>query len=115
MTFPARTLPEAAAAAGDPIAALALAQELGARLPLPGRGETAALWSALAGLGATDLTVARSVEPHLDALAILDQAGERRPRLRSVSTAPAPGASSRPRVRACGWRRRTTDRRRAGR
>ena len=25
-----------------------------------------------------------------------------------MSTAPAPGASSRPRVRACGWRRRTT-------
>ena len=53
-----------------------LARELGARLPLPGRGDTAALWSALAGLGATDLTVARSVEPHLDALAILDQAGD---------------------------------------
>ena len=75
MSFPARTLPEAAAAAGDPVAALGLAQELAVRLPLPGRGETAVLWSALAGLGATDLTVARCVEPHLDALAILGQAG----------------------------------------
>ncbi|MGV8858652.1 acyl-CoA dehydrogenase [Rhodoglobus sp.] len=32
------------------------------------------LWSALATIGAVDLTVARAVEPHLDALAILDQA-----------------------------------------
>ena len=76
MTFPAPTLPEATAAAGDPIAALSLARELGARLPLPGQGDSVALWSALAGLGATDLTVARSVEPHLDAVAILDQAGD---------------------------------------
>jgi alkylation response protein AidB-like acyl-CoA dehydrogenase len=76
MTTPAPTLPEAVAAAGDPPRALALAQALGARLPLPGRGETATLWSALAGLGATDLTVARTVEPHLDAMGILDQAGD---------------------------------------
>ena len=33
------------------------------------------LWELLATLGAADLTVARVVEPHLDALAILDQAG----------------------------------------
>ena len=76
MTFAAPTLPEAAAAAGDPVAALSLARELGARLPLPGQGDSVAMWSALAGLGATDLTVARSVEPHLDAVAILDQAGD---------------------------------------
>ena len=76
MTLPARTAPKAARRAGDPHGALALARELGARLPVPGRGDTAALWSALAGLGATDLTVARSVEPHLDALAILAQVGE---------------------------------------
>ncbi|MET1059169.1 MAG: acyl-CoA dehydrogenase [Nocardioides sp.] len=76
MTCPDPTMPEAVAAAGDPRRALVLAHELGARLPTPGHGETAALWSALAGLGATDLTVARAVEPHLDALAILDQAGD---------------------------------------
>ncbi|GIG23664.1 acyl-CoA dehydrogenase [Cellulomonas chitinilytica] len=42
---------------------------------LPGRGATARLWSLLATLAASDLAVARAVEPHLDALAILDQAG----------------------------------------
>lgn len=41
----------------------------------PGRGATAALWSLLATLAAQDLAVVRAVEPHLDALAILDQAG----------------------------------------
>ncbi|WP_215423619.1 hypothetical protein, partial [Escherichia coli] len=32
------------------------------------------LWEALATLGAADLTAARVVEPHLDALAVLAQA-----------------------------------------
>src|SRR5690606_1782601 len=45
-----------------------------AALPLPGTGRTAQLWRGLAELGAVDLTVARSLEPHLDALAILAQA-----------------------------------------
>lgn len=40
----------------------------------PGSGSTAALWELLATLGAHDLAVARAVEPHLDARAILDQA-----------------------------------------
>lgn len=66
----------AAAAAGDPSAALQLAPGLAAALPLPGSGSTRTLWEALADLGATDLTVARAIEPHLDAMAILDQASE---------------------------------------
>lgn len=41
----------------------------------PGRGGTVVLWELLATLAAGDLAVARAVEPHLDALAILDQAG----------------------------------------
>ncbi|MET0434019.1 MAG: acyl-CoA dehydrogenase family protein [Cellulomonas sp.] len=41
----------------------------------PGAGSTAALWELLATLAAHDLAVARAVEPHLDARAILDQAG----------------------------------------
>jgi alkylation response protein AidB-like acyl-CoA dehydrogenase len=41
----------------------------------PGQGCTAELWSLLSTLAAADLGVARAVEPHLDALAILDQAG----------------------------------------
>jgi alkylation response protein AidB-like acyl-CoA dehydrogenase len=54
--------------------ALALAAALGREAPLPGHGATAGVWQLLTTLAATDLTVARVVEPHLDALAILDQA-----------------------------------------
>ncbi|RKT78801.1 alkylation response protein AidB-like acyl-CoA dehydrogenase [Terracoccus luteus] len=63
----------ATAAAGDVDAALWLARDLATTLPLPGSGATRALWEALASLGAADLTVARVVEPHLDALAVLAQ------------------------------------------
>jgi alkylation response protein AidB-like acyl-CoA dehydrogenase len=42
---------------------------------VPGEGRTTELWELLATLGATDLGVARAVEPHLDARAILTQAG----------------------------------------
>ncbi|MBP2218501.1 acyl-CoA dehydrogenase [Arthrobacter sp. CAN_C5] len=65
-----------AAAAGSVTEALALASELGKSAPLPGAGSTLRLWETLATLAAADLTVARTVEPHLDALAILDQAGQ---------------------------------------
>lgn len=57
--------------------AVDLARALGARVPPPGHGRTADSLSVLATLGAMDLTTARVVEPHLDALAILDQAGMR--------------------------------------
>ena len=69
-------LPERArAAAGDVTGALSLAAEIGDDLPEPGSGRTLHLWSALATVAAVDLTVARVLEPHLDALAILSQAG----------------------------------------
>lgn len=59
--------------------ALDLAVELGRHGALPGLGSTADLWQALATLSAHDLGAARAVEPHLDALAILDQhAGDAR-------------------------------------
>ena len=67
-------LAEAQAGAGDPVAGLALAARWGPVVPLPGSGSTTARWEVLAGLGAVDLTVARAVEPHLDALAILAEA-----------------------------------------
>ena len=67
-------LDEARAAAGDPDAALALAGRVADVLPAPGQGRTAELWRGLAQLAAVDLTVARALEPHLDALAILGQA-----------------------------------------
>ena len=63
-------------AAGDLDRALALARDLGAELAAPGVGQTRSRWSALATLGAIDLTVARVAEPHLDALAILAESGQ---------------------------------------
>lgn len=39
-----------------------------------GRGNTLGHWSAMATLAAHDLSVARAVEPHVDALGILDEA-----------------------------------------
>ncbi len=80
----ARRAGEAAAAPGpdgaapDLDAALDLARTLGDLLPHPGGGATLTLWSALATLGAADLTLARVVEPHLDALAILAEADRER-------------------------------------
>jgi alkylation response protein AidB-like acyl-CoA dehydrogenase len=65
----------ARACAGDVSSSLVLAKALGTELPLPGGGDTLTLWESLATLGAVDLTVARVVEPHLDAVAILAQAG----------------------------------------
>ncbi|HJP76282.1 MAG TPA: acyl-CoA dehydrogenase family protein [Pseudonocardiaceae bacterium] len=51
----------------------ALAGEL--TLPEPGNGQTPQRWSALATLGRTDLVLARLAEGHVDALAILAEAG----------------------------------------
>ena len=65
----------AAATAGSVDAALSLLEPAGTLAPLPGAGATVRLWELLATLGAADLTAARVVEPHLDALAILAQAG----------------------------------------
>ena len=64
----------ASRARGDVTAALRLPEEHPDAFPLPGSGRTWRLWMSLAVLGAVDLTVARAVEPHLDALAILSEA-----------------------------------------
>ncbi len=73
-----RALVEARGAVEDGVPDLAgairAAVAIGAWAPVPAQGETLALWELLATLGALDLTVARVVEPHLDALAILAQA-----------------------------------------
>jgi hypothetical protein len=60
--------------------ALAAAGEL--ELPLPGHGDTLGRWQALAELGRRDLVLGRLAEGHIDALAILAEAGRE----------PAPGA-----------------------
>lgn len=65
----------ATAAEADIDRMLALAIELGAEVPLPSSGSTLQLWEILATIGATDLTVARVCEPHLDAVSIRSQAG----------------------------------------
>lgn len=54
---------------------LSWAEEIGRHVPLPGGGETAARWEVLATVAGCDLVAARSLEPHLDALAILAEAG----------------------------------------
>jgi hypothetical protein len=51
-------------------------------LPLPGAGQTARRWAALADWGGRDLSLARLAEGHVDALAILAEAGR----------SPVPGA-----------------------
>ncbi len=46
-------------------------------VPAPGRGSTPARWATLARWGRDDLAFARLAEGHVDALAILDEAGAR--------------------------------------
>lgn len=76
-TPPAEVLREitlaAATADRDVHAALEMADTWGSRLPLPGTGNTRLLWEALASVAAVDLQVARTLEPHLDAAAILHE------------------------------------------
>jgi alkylation response protein AidB-like acyl-CoA dehydrogenase len=56
--------------------AVKLAEHYGRLLPQPGRGLTAQRWAVLAAAGEHNLTVARVLEAHSDALAILAEAGE---------------------------------------
>lgn len=75
--LPAWSLPlvDAARESGEDISvAVRLAGQYGVSLPIPGRGDTAARWSVLAGTAAVNLTVARVLEAHSDALAILSEA-----------------------------------------
>lgn len=53
----------------------ALADAVRDPLPLPGHGDTAGRWRALARWGRADLVLARLAEGHTDALAILAEAG----------------------------------------
>ncbi|WP_432570342.1 acyl-CoA dehydrogenase [Kineococcus sp. SYSU DK005] len=75
-------------------AALRRAVELTGTAPLPGSGATARRWHLLARLAAGDLTTARVVEAHLDAVAVLAEAGRAVPpgSTWGVFAAEAPGA-----------------------
>lgn len=68
-------LDSVASAAGDVPALLSLAREAGGNWPLPGGGHTAHLWELLASVAAVDVAAGRVFEPHVDAQAILAQAG----------------------------------------
>jgi hypothetical protein len=59
--------------------ALKLAADYGRLLPQPGGGETVRRWAVLATAGEHNLTVARVLEAHSDALAILSEAGAATP------------------------------------
>lgn len=71
----AALLDAAARCAGDPSPMLAALRATRGTPPVPGTGATLSLWELLASVAALDLTAARTLEPHLDAAAILDQAG----------------------------------------
>ncbi len=62
----------------DPERALRLGVDLAAALPRPGH-DTCHRWEVLATVGSVDLTVARTVEPHVDADAILRELDAARP------------------------------------
>ena len=49
---------------------------IGAEAALPASGATADRWALMATVAAQDLTVARVLEPHLDAVAILAEDGQ---------------------------------------
>ena len=55
----------------DVDAMLRWAVSIGPTVPHPGQGDTTSRWELLATVAAQDLTVARVLEPHLDALSIL--------------------------------------------
>jgi alkylation response protein AidB-like acyl-CoA dehydrogenase len=56
--------------------AIELARGCGTRLPQPGAGQTAVRWAVLAAVAEVNLTAARVLEAHSDALAILHEAGQ---------------------------------------
>jgi alkylation response protein AidB-like acyl-CoA dehydrogenase len=91
----AQQLADAAADAGENVQrGLVLAEQHGRLLPFPGEGATAQRWVALAAVAEQDLTAARILEAHTDALAILREAEAADPDgTWGVFAAEAPGTS----------------------
>ncbi|WP_153504204.1 acyl-CoA dehydrogenase family protein [Cumulibacter manganitolerans] len=96
----------ASAARRDLPGALDLARALGEKLSPADPGSLLTTWDALARAASVDLTVTRAVEPHLDALAILAQAGVSAPAdaTLGVYAAEGPGGRLRGEQAADGWR-----------
>lgn len=94
-------------AGGSVADAVAWAPWLGDVLPEPGGGRTLLRWEAMATVAAHDLTVARVVEPHLDALAILREAGEHADPQRTwgvyAAEGPPPKLEARPGQQSGAW------------
>jgi alkylation response protein AidB-like acyl-CoA dehydrogenase len=67
---------DAAASAEDIEAALQLSEKHGMSFPLPGQGNTADRWAILAATAEANLTAARVLEAHADALAIIQEAND---------------------------------------
>ncbi len=65
----------ATTAANDVNAALDFAERFGNDLPMPGGGATGVRWALLAAAGEQDLSAARVLEAHSDALAVLHESG----------------------------------------
>lgn len=97
----------AVACAADVPETLALALELADSVPQPQQGRTLELWQILATLGAADLTAARIIEPHLDALTILIEAGAQELNVAGstwgVFAAQGPGAPLTANAESNGW------------
>jgi len=96
----------------DRAGALTLARELSGVEEGLGRGDTWSYFGVLATLGSVDLTLARTLEPHLDALSILGQAepdvdlstvGADASSTWGVYAAHAPGARLGAEQQATGW------------
>lgn len=64
---------------GDVPALLEVAKDIAQTVPHPGEGSTAKLWEILASVTAVDVAAGRVLEPHLDAVHILSQAGHPEP------------------------------------
>lgn len=104
-------LSTAAACGGDVAPMVALLREGAADgdapldLPLTGEGATREQWELLASVAAQDLSAARVLEPHLDALSILSQAGVPAPEgLLGVYASESGGQTPTVRRTADGWR-----------
>ncbi|MHB8505944.1 MAG: acyl-CoA dehydrogenase [Acidimicrobiales bacterium] len=91
-----RMAEDAARTAGGAVdieAVLAFVERSAPLLPLPGGRDTITRWDRLARVAAADLTAARALEAHADAVAILAEAGAEAPKgCWGVFASEAPGA-----------------------
>lgn len=93
---PGKVTREVAGSAPRTVAeALDLAVALGAMRPFVGQGATLDVWEGLATLAGADVALARAIEPHLDALTILDQSGSSKIRGGTWGVFAAEGAAMR--------------------